>query len=89
MRDEEASTAEGESQARAKQSAVSRTASSTGPNSSNFWRRVPSSVCHARPLGWVSYDEWSRATQGVARCDWCDWWNVPDKKLRHDERRGV
>lgn len=27
-----------------------RTASSTAPNSSNFWRRVASSVCHARPL---------------------------------------
>lgn len=26
------------------------TASSTAPNSSNFWRSVPSSVCHARPL---------------------------------------
>lgn len=26
------------------------TASSTAPNSSNFWRKVPSSVCQARPL---------------------------------------
>lgn len=29
----------------------SLTASSTTPNSSNFWRRVPSSVCQASPLG--------------------------------------
>lgn len=32
----------------------SLTASSTWPNSSNFWRRVASSVCQARPLLSVS-----------------------------------
>lgn len=31
-------------------SGAQRTASSTSPNSSNFWRRVASSVCQARPL---------------------------------------
>ena len=31
-------------------SGAQHTASSTSPNSSNFWRRVASSVCQARPL---------------------------------------
>lgn len=33
------------------------TASSTVPNSSNFWRRVDSSVCQARPLASMSDDD--------------------------------
>lgn len=41
---------EGGSLKRIEKEKVGRTASSTGPNSSNFWRRVASSVCQARPL---------------------------------------
>jgi hypothetical protein len=44
------------------------TASSTAPNSSNFWRRVASSVCQARPLDWSAMRFASgRLTRGHTR----------------------
>lgn len=41
-------------------SGAQHTASSTSPNSSNFWRRVASSVCQARPLLPVSREIMAR-----------------------------
>lgn len=45
-------------------SGAQHTASSTSPNSSNFWRRVVSSVCQARPLLPVSTQ--NTANVGIA-----------------------
>lgn len=56
-------------------SGAQHTASSTSPNSSNFWRKVVSSVCQARPLLPVS-------RQIMANQDREYWRSLPDEKLR-------